>query len=106
MTVDAALIAQESLWRHGVVHDPAKKKVKVTCQDVKIVCLYQSISYLSISFSCVDRCIYIFFLFSLQKLIPKKNQPWRRALQVRLAAAANQADTNKLAEKLQKTTLV
>lgn len=45
-------------------------------------------------------------LFSLQKLIPKKNQPWRRALQVRLAAAANQADTNKLAEKLRKTNLV
>ncbi|KAE8279879.1 Transcription factor IIIA [Larimichthys crocea] len=58
---------KESLWRHGVVHDPAKKKQK--------------------------------------KLRPKKNQPWRLAQRVRLAAAANQAETNKLAAKLQKTTL-
>lgn len=49
---------------------------------------------------------FLFLLFSLQKLIPKKNQPWRRALQVRLAAAANQADADKLAEKLDKTHLV
>ncbi|XP_028288452.1 general transcription factor IIIA, b [Parambassis ranga] len=58
---------KESLWRHGVVHDPAKKKLK--------------------------------------KLHPKKNQPSRMAQQVKLAAAANQAVTNKLAAKLRNTTL-
>ncbi|AWP20655.1 putative transcription factor IIIA isoform 2 [Scophthalmus maximus] len=58
---------KENLWRHGVVHDPAKKKLK--------------------------------------KLHPKKNQPWRKALQVKLAAAANQADANKLAAKLRNTAL-
>lgn len=46
------------------------------------------------------------FLFPFQKLYPKKNQPWRLALQVGLAAAANQAETNKLAAKLRNTTLV
>ncbi|XP_059182836.1 general transcription factor IIIA, b [Centropristis striata] len=58
---------KESLWRHGVVHDPAKKK--------------------------------------LTKLHPKKNQPWRLALRAKQAAAANQAETNKLAAKLRNTTL-
>eukprot|EP00064_Thunnus_orientalis_P008692 superscaffoldBa00001055_g8715 len=41
----------------------------------------------------------------LKKLHPKKNQPWRIALQVKLAAAANQAETNKLAAKLRNTRL-
>lgn len=27
----ALIVNQESLWRHGVVHDPAKKKMKVLC---------------------------------------------------------------------------
>ncbi|KAM8731245.1 general transcription factor IIIA, b [Acanthopagrus schlegelii] len=58
---------KESLWRHGVVHDPAKQKLK--------------------------------------KLCPKKNLPWRKALQARLAAEANQSETNKLAARLRKTTL-
>lgn len=40
-----------------------------------------------------------------QKLHPKKNQPWRLALRAKQAAAANQAETNKLAAKLRKTTL-
>ncbi|KAM6908182.1 general transcription factor IIIA, b [Lycodopsis pacificus] len=58
---------KESLWRHGAVHDPAKKKLK--------------------------------------KLHPKKNQPWRLALQVSVAAAAKRAETDELAEELRKTTL-
>ncbi|XP_075936307.1 general transcription factor IIIA, b isoform X1 [Anarhichas minor] len=58
---------KESLWRHGAVHDPAKKKLK--------------------------------------KLHPKKNQPWRLALQVSVAAAAERAETNELAEELRNTTL-
>ncbi|XP_068160400.1 general transcription factor IIIA, b [Antennarius striatus] len=41
----------------------------------------------------------------LTKLHPKKNQPWRRALQVRLAAAASPLETIKLAADLQNTTL-
>lgn len=44
--------------------------------------------------------------FCFQKLHPKKNQPWRMALQLGQAPAANQADVDKLATKLQKTTLV
>ncbi|KAG7524479.1 transcription factor IIIA [Solea senegalensis] len=59
---------KESLWRHGAVHDPAKKKLK--------------------------------------KQPPKKNQPAQTAQQVRLAAAANVTDANKLAAKLRNTTLV
>lgn len=43
---------------------------------------------------------------SFQKLRPKKNQPWRAALQLGLAPAASQTDIDKLATKLQKTTLV
>ncbi|XP_034561993.1 general transcription factor IIIA, b [Notolabrus celidotus] len=58
---------KESLWRHGAVHDPAKKKLK--------------------------------------KLHPKKNQPWRVAEQLRLAAAAKQAETKKLTARLRNTSL-
>lgn len=94
------IVDQENLWRHGVVHDPAKKKLKVMSllKDMKVV-------YSPPSFSCgVCTC------FKLppplfQKLHPKKNQPWRKALQVKLAAAANQADANKLAAKLRNTAL-
>lgn len=49
---------------------------------------------------------YTVYLLSFQKLHPKKNQPWRKALQLGLAPAANQAEANKLAAKLHKTTLV
>lgn len=45
------------------------------------------------------------FLCSFQKLCPKRNQPWRLALQRKLAAAANQAETSKLAAELRSTTL-
>ncbi|XP_053198846.1 general transcription factor IIIA, b [Scomber japonicus] len=38
----------------------------------------------------------------LKKLHPKKNLPWRLALQVKLAAAANQAETHKLAAETHK----
>lgn len=42
-------------------------------------------------------------LLPLQKLHPKKNQPWRLALR---GSAANQAEADQLAAKLQETTLV
>lgn len=42
--------------------------------------------------------------FSFQKLHPKKNQPWRAALQ--REPPANRTDVDKLARKLQNTTLV
>lgn len=59
-TVDAVLIAQESLWRHGVVHDPAKKKVKVTCQMWG-------------SCVCVYVCLYILFYFFYFYYSPYRN---------------------------------
>lgn len=88
-------LIQESLWRHGVAHDPAKKKVKVTrpCQLIEGNCFSPSmLSVLQISILS-------------QKLHPKKNQPWRQALRLRLATAAGQAEANKLAAKLRNTTL-
>lgn len=84
------LLHQESLWRHGVVHDPAKKKVKVK------FCLVH------LKGNCFH--LYLFLCF-FQKLCPKRNQPWRLALQRKLAAAANQAETSKLAAELRSTTL-
>lgn len=87
---------QESLWRHGVAHDPAKKKVKVTrpCRLIE-----------GKSFS-PQRCLYYRSIFVLsQKLHPKKNQPWRQALRLRVATAASQAEANQLAAKLRNTTL-
>ncbi|KAM4606020.1 general transcription factor IIIA, b [Polymixia lowei] len=57
---------KESLWRHGVVHDPAKEK--------------------------------------LQKLRPRKNQPWRQAQQLKAAAASTEAC--RLATRLANTKLV
>lgn len=55
------------------------------------------------------RLCFFFFFFppvcSSQKLRPKRNQPWRLALQRKLAAAANQAEASELAEKLRGTTL-
>lgn len=47
----------------------------------------------------------ILFLLPFQKLHPKKHQPRRQAQQVRVAAAADQADTNKIAAQLRNTTL-
>ena len=44
----------------------------------------------------------MWFCFLFQKLHPKKNLPWRLALQVKLAAAANQAETHKLAAETHK----
>lgn len=77
-----------------MVHDPAKKKVKVVfwlvhLEEVPILCVF----------------IFIFFCAPSQKLRPKRNQPWRLALRRKLAAAANQAETSKLAAKLRDTTL-
>lgn len=50
-------------------------------------------------------CVVFFFCAPSQKLRPKRNQPWRLALRRKLAAAANQAETSKLAAKLRDTTL-
>lgn len=84
------LLSQESLWRHEVVHDPAKKKVKVTSWLARVEEAALS---------------WFFFGFPSQKLRPKRNQPWRLALRRKRAAAANQAEAGKLAAKLRDTTL-
>uniref|UniRef100_A0A672ZMU9 General transcription factor IIIA, b n=1 Tax=Sphaeramia orbicularis TaxID=375764 RepID=A0A672ZMU9_9TELE len=85
---------KESLWRHGVVHDPERKKVKVGDISQPFLFLLPLL------------CIFISYFTSacFQKLHPKKNQPWHLANRARLRAAAKQVETQ-LAEKLQNTSL-
>lgn len=78
---------QESLWRHGVVHDPAKRKQKVTY------------------FHKVSSSLFILshlFLHSLQRGKPKKEQAAQTASQ----SPTDDEETTKLAAKLACTSLV
>lgn len=76
----------------------AKGEGKVSLPELPSTRLFPCLMHICLS--------YMVYLLSFQKLHPKKNQPWRMALQLGLAPAANQAEANKLAAKLRKTTLV